>query len=105
MKVKPNLRLPAELEATDRFHKGLAEAVEPLAAYVEQLRGPGAFMPKKGVGDKVVVQADRGGVRIVLTGYGAHLIEYGSKNTPARAPLRRAAHAAGLELRNTDRKQ
>lgn len=99
MKFKPNLRLAEELEATDKFRRGMAAAVEPVAQQAEQFRGPGAFMPKTGVREKVVVEATRGSVRIVLTGWGAHLIEWGSKNTSPRAPLRRAARAAGLRFR------
>ena len=49
-------------------------------------------------GDQVRVDRDGDTVRILSTDPFWHLIEWGSVNNPAYAPLRRGARAAGLRL-------
>lgn len=39
-----------------------------------------------------------GGARVLTTDYFGHLVEYGSVNNPAYAPLRRAVDAEGLDF-------
>lgn len=38
------------------------------------------------------------GVRVVNTDHAGHLMEWGGRNNPAHAPLRRGARAAGLDI-------
>ena len=47
------------------------------------------------------VQEDGDQVAVVSTDIAAHLIEFGSVNNPVYAPLRRAAEAQGLRLKDT----
>lgn len=82
----------------------LREVAEPARehadAFARQAQAP--WMPKGSSTGQLVVTEVRGtSVAIVLRGYGAHLIEFGSMNNPAWAPLRRGVRAAGLGLRDS----
>lgn len=52
-------------------------------------------------GDVVTVDESGTEVRVVNTDHGAHLQEFGSRNNPPHAPLRRGARAAGMRLTDT----
>ena len=71
------------------------EVAEYARTYDTAAHGP--WMPRKG-GENIVVQQDGAAVAVVNTDYAAHLVEFGSKNNPPHAPLRRGALAAGLAL-------
>lgn len=62
---------------------------------------PLSQMVMRGVGrGRVAHQIEADGASVVLTDRGgaAHIIEFGSVNNPAYAPLRRGAIAAGLRF-------
>lgn len=61
------------------------------------------WMPRRGHGQVVEVQQDADEVYLVNTDYAGVMEEFGSKNNPPHATLRRAVRAAGLELRETPR--
>lgn len=84
------------LEAEAERARAKAEAI------AQQARVP--WMPRKGnSGQTIVVDVDGRVVRLVNTDHAGHLQEWGSKNNPAHAPLRRGVRAAGLRLREHGR--
>lgn len=85
---------------TERAHlKGLAAAAEPAREEADRLaKDAGApWMARKGI-DTVVADATDHGVFLVNTDHAGHLQEWGGRNNPPHAPLRRGARAAGLRL-------
>ena len=95
----PNPAFPKQIEAEDEYREGVAKVAEDVKGQAEpMLRSIGApWMPRKNH-DLLEVQDDGQNVYLVNTDHGGHLQEYGSKNNPPHAPLRRAAMAAGLEV-------
>lgn len=96
---RKNPRFRAEMERTPAFraeiHAQVEAQVKPkVEQMARQARAP--WMPRGG--PQIVVESNADGVTVANTDYGAHLQEYGSKNNPPHAPLRRGARAAGLRL-------
>jgi hypothetical protein len=102
VKFRPNPRLAAQLRAQPDYQRAVAEAAEPARRQVDQLarQAQAPWMPKtgSGTGDAAVIEQGPDGVRLVLAGHDAHLVEFGSANNPPHAPLRRGVRAAGLDL-------
>lgn len=48
--------------------------------------------------DSLEVEEAGDAIRVVSSDPSAHIIEFGSIDTPAQAPMRRAADAAGLDV-------
>lgn len=100
-----NPKLDEELLADPEVRQGLAESAEPARQmaeiFAEQARAP--WMPRSGASSTVVVEEQDDGVWLINTDHAGHLMEWGSVNNPAHAPLRRGAQAAGLRLEETDR--
>lgn len=102
-RFRPNPHLAGQLRRLQAGQLAAAkrQVAEPARQAADQIaRQAGApWMPKhRGAGDAVTVQIDGDRVRLVLRGYGAHLTEFGSRNNPPHAPLRRGVLAAGLRL-------
>ena len=70
-------------------------------AFAREFHAP--WMPRRGHGQVVEVQQDGGETFLVNTDYAAVFEEFGGKNNPPHATLRRAVRAAGLELRESAR--
>jgi hypothetical protein len=90
-----------ELSKTPEMRAALrlaAAAVRDLAEqYERQVKAP--WMPPKGNrGQTMTVTEDADGVYVGNTDHLAGIVEWGSKNNPPHAPLRRAVRAAGLAL-------
>jgi hypothetical protein len=64
-------------------------------ALAQQAQAP--WMQRQGQ-PLIVVEQDGDEVSLVNTDHAAHLTEWGSKNNPPHAPLRRGVRAAGLRL-------
>lgn len=78
-------------------HAALVRAKADLVK-AEATRNAGKpWMPRKGH-EPIEVHSIPGGFRIANTDFAAHLKEWGSIRSPARAPLRRAARSAGLRF-------
>lgn len=97
---RPNPKLDAELAASPEMVSELRTVAAGVARVAEtnirQITRQG-FMPRGG--DLVVVEEGHDGSVIVLnTDHGGHLYEWGSINTPAYAPMRRAVRAVGLKF-------
>jgi hypothetical protein len=88
MQVDPEYR--AKLRARVEL-----EVAPKVRAIADQVGAP--WMPRGGQSIEVEEAGDE--VRVVNTDYGAWIVEVGSVNNPAHAPLRRGVRAAGLRLR------
>jgi hypothetical protein len=113
----PNPGFSAEMEGDPEFQAGLREHAEQevvphVEAQVSAANGP--WMPRKGHKPVEVVEAEGrrwanqhgsgvtgGAVYVVLTEHGGHLMEYGSKNNPPHAPLRKGVMAAGMDVQES----
>ena len=96
----PNRRFLEEVLESGDFQAGLTSFAEEVAALAEvNARAVGApWMPRAGESKVVKVVARNDGVFVVNTDHAGHLQEWGSKNNPPHAPLRRAAMASGLRV-------
>lgn len=96
----PNPNFVREIDEqaeTRESYVEIANEVKTLAEpMVAEVGGP--WMPRVGQSEPVAVGEDEDGVYVALTEHGGAIIEYGGKNNPPHAPLRRAARAAGLEV-------
>lgn len=93
-----NHGLTRELAQQPEHRQALKAAADEVAdratAFARQAREP--WMRRQA--QTIVVQQDEGVTAVVNTDYGGHLAEWGTKNNPAHAPLRRAVRAAGLSF-------
>lgn len=99
-RFRRNPRVHAELEATPEMLRALAVQAESPRELAERFaKQAGApWMPRKGTADTIVIDVTPTGVRIVNTDHAGHLMEWGGKNNPPHASLRRAISAAGLRF-------
>lgn len=99
MRLIPNPELAAELGRDPRYQHALSEAAGEVRDAAERLapRGPD---PRGGhVADHIRVVEEDGEVRVAIRDPFGHLVEWGSRNNPPYAPLRRGVQAAGLRFR------
>jgi hypothetical protein len=98
----PNRQFEAELRKEIEYRQALDQAAESVSdaasTFADQADAP--WMRRQS--DTIVVVSDDEEVAVVNTDYAGHLMEFGSRNNPAYAPLRRAVRAAGLRLAGTD---
>lgn len=85
-----------EAQMAPRTRAELAHAAERSK---EQARGLANRIMPRNRGDEIEVQVEGDGVYLVNTSYGSHIDEFGSRNNPPYAPLRRGVVAAGYQLR------
>lgn len=100
-------QLETELSNTPEMQAALLEAAGAVRDLAEQFAkdAHAPWMPPKGSsGQTIVIKVEHGEVRVINIDYAGHLIEWGSKNNPAHAPLRRAVRAAGLKLTETPKR-
>jgi hypothetical protein len=97
-KFTPNRKFTAQLRQQPEYRKALEEAADAVqghaATFARVARAP--WMKRQS--DTIVVSTDADRVAVVNTDYAGHLMEWGGKNNPAHAPLRRAVRAAGLHF-------
>lgn len=98
MTFRPNSRFTEELEATPAFRAGMAvigQQVAHQARLVAPVGETGRYAQSF-----AVIQV--GGVTLVTNmDFAAHLVEFGSVNNEAYAPLRQGVRRAGLTLLET----
>jgi hypothetical protein len=90
----------AQMKRDPRYRAELRTLVETRVApsvrrIADQVGAP--WMPSGG--QAITVEQDGDTVQIANTDHGWAIVEFGSRNNPAHAPLRRGARAAGLRLR------
>lgn len=97
---RPNPHLAEQLRVQPQFQVAMRVIAEPVRATAEAFSraAGGPWMPRKGAKGPAVLDLTEDGARITLTGHGDHLMEYGSRNNPPHAPLRRSVRTVGLKL-------
>lgn len=100
MRFRANPRLRQELERSLPVRASVAAAANVAARHAaliaRQARAP--WMPRSGADSTITVNVAGDEVRLVNTDHAAHLQEWGGRNNPPHAPLRRGVRAAGLRL-------
>ena len=93
-RTQQNRGLAAEIRAQDSYRAAMYDAAKEVATSVRRNtpRGSGA------ASRSIVITRDGNTYRVGSTDPFFHLIEFGSINNPAYAPLRRGVLTAGLRL-------
>lgn len=94
-----NPHLARDLAKQDAQRRMLEATANEVADHANTLARQAQEPWMKRQAQTIVVQQDESVTAVINTDYAAHLVEFGSKNNPAHAPLRRAVRAAGLHLR------
>lgn len=99
MAFVPNPDFEAELQGEPEYDDSLAEVAQGVKTHADAFaRAAGApWLPRAGH-EPIEVHQDEDTTAVVNTDHLGHLQEWGSKNNPPHAPLRRAVRAAGLRL-------
>ncbi|MBA3583709.1 MAG: hypothetical protein H0W36_04130 [Gemmatimonadetes bacterium] len=97
---RPNPGWQDRLREQPEYADGLAKVAELARERADQFAtgAQAPWMRRKGAAATVIVQRSGSTVRLVNTDYGGHLMEWGGRNNPPHAPLRRGIQAAGLRL-------
>lgn len=94
----PNPQFEAEIRQQPECRQALEESADLVrvhaSRFAEQAHAP--WMKSQSKTIKVVTDTDD--VAVVNTDHAGHLMEWGGRNNPAHAPLRRAVRAAGLRF-------
>lgn len=100
-RFRANPRLREQIERQAAYQAGLAKLAESARDHAARFAdAAGAPWMRRGRQDTVVVDKSGDQVRLVNTDYAGHLQEWGGRNNPPHAPLRRGVRAAGLDLRD-----
>lgn len=106
-KFRRNPGFEAQLRATPGYRRAVADAAEPARDRAERFAeaAGGPWMPrrKSGTNKTIIIDVSGPTPRIVNIDHAGHLLEWGSKNNPPHAPLRRGVRAAGLRLSEHDK--
>lgn len=96
---RPNPRFGAEVRKQPAYRATLVEAAgavrDQAAQLADAVQAP--WMRRAGA-DTIEVDATGEDVAVVNRDFGGHLMEFGGRNNPPHAPLRRGVQAAGLRL-------
>lgn len=90
----PNPFFETLLKAQREHQEGMAELGEQLADAARDVapERTGAYK------DSIEVVQSAGRTAVATTDFAGHIVEFGSKNNPAYAPLRTGARKAGFRL-------
>lgn len=95
---KPNLHAQAELEADPQYRQLRREKARDVARMARAVAPDGG--PHRGYKETVRTGENGGTIAVVSHDPFAHLVEFGSMNNPAYAPLRLGVRAADLDYRD-----
>ena len=95
MRFQENPAFSREIQADPHYQAGMTRIAEEASAIVERLAHH--IMPRDYT-DMIKVLHRGPEIFIVNTNFGGHLDEFGSKNNPPYAPMRRGIRASGLRL-------
>lgn len=90
----PNPFFAAQLIAQREHQEGMAELAEQIAAAAREVAPERSGDYK----DSIEVAQSAGRTAVITTDFAGHLVEFGSRNNPAYAPLRNGARKAGFAL-------
>lgn len=94
MSYRPDPTFPTAIKR-DAFPRAAQEIARIADGYARNAGAP--WMPRKR-GQAIEVEGRGENVAVTNLDYAGHLIEWGSRNNPPHAPLRRAVRAAGYRL-------
>jgi GH18 family chitinase len=94
----PNRQFEDEMRQQSEHRQALEEAAESVQQYASQYADQAGAPWMRRQSEAIVVSTDGEEVAVVNTDYAGHLMEWGSRNNAAHAPLRRAVRAAGLHF-------
>jgi hypothetical protein len=97
-KFVPNRKFMAEMRQAPEYREALEESADLVRAHASRFAEQAHAPWMKSQSETITVVTDADDVAVVNTDHGGHLMEWGSKNNPAHAPLRRAVRAAGLHF-------
>lgn len=102
MSFKPNPRFVVEMKRDPAYRAALMAGAQVARARAEALAraAHAPWMRRKGA-STIEVHPEGDHVVLVNTDYAGHLQEWGGKNNPAHAPLRRGIRAAGFRFRES----
>lgn len=100
-KVVRNPNFADELRDELGYRQALKDAAEAVSTRASQYARQAGAPWMRRQSETIVVSTDGDEVAVINTDYAGHLLEWGSKNNAAHAPLRRAVRAAGLHFEET----
>ena len=102
-----NSHLEAEIRKEPAFKIALLDAATVAKRYAREFdrQAHAPWMPRGGHGrsSQIEVVQEEGETLLANFDYAAAIVEFGSKNNPPHAPLRRGVRAAGLRLAEAPR--
>lgn len=98
MPFRPDPAFQRQLADESDFREAAGEVAAAADKLARQAGAP--WMPRRGH-DLIEIDGHGPDIAVVNTDHGGHLQEWGSRNNPAHAPLRRAVRQAGLRLEET----
>jgi hypothetical protein len=100
-KFVPNPKFEDSLRSQPEYRKALGEAADAVQDHATTFARAAHAPWMKRQSKTIVTVTTAQTVAVVNTDYAGHLMEWGSKNNPAHAPLRRAVRAAGLRFESS----
>ena len=95
----PNRDFADDLRNEPEYRQALNDSAEVVSDHASSFARHAQAPWMKRQSDTIVVSTEGDDVAVVNTDYAAHLMEWGGRNNPAHAPLRRAVRAAGLHFK------
>ena len=99
MAFKKNPNFAEEMKGQHDHREALRAAAEEVAARASGFAAQAHAPWMKRQAETIEVMTDAEGVYVINTDYAGHLLEWGSKNNPPHAILRRAVQASGLNFK------
>jgi hypothetical protein len=97
-KFVPNPNLEEAIRSQPEYREALGEAADAVKGHATIFARAAHAPWMKRQSKTIIVVTDADGLAVVNTDYAGHLMEWGGRNNPAHAPLRRAVRAAGLHF-------
>ena len=98
-RFRPNPRFEQQMREQHEHQQALEEAAEAVQEHASTFADQAGAPWMRRQSDTIEVSTDGDEVAVVNTDYAGHLMEWGGRNNPAHAPLRRAVRAAGLHFK------
>ena len=97
----PNRGFTDEIRKQAEHRQAIKEAAEVVSEHAGTFARQAGAPWMRRQSQTIVVSTDGDEVAVVNTDHAGHLMEWGGRNNPAHAPLRRAVRAAGLHFADT----
>jgi hypothetical protein len=97
----PNRKFEDDIRRQPEYRQALEQSADVVRVHASRFAEQAHAPWMKSQSKTIVVVTEGDDVAVVNTDHAGHLLEWGSKNNPAHAPLRRAVRAAGLHFEET----